>query len=163
MSRTRSTPVGVFIHSLADCHSKQIGEGTKIWQFCILLENAIIGKNCNICANVFIENDVVIENNATIKCGVQIWDGIRIGNDVFVGPNVTFTNDKFPRSKKYQHSYLQTIIEDGASIGANSTILPGIRIGKNSIVAAGAVVTKNIKSNSFVKGIPAKYAKKRMA
>ena len=85
-----------FIHKLADCQSRNIGLGTKIWQFCVILEKAIIGENCNICANVFIENDVIIKDDVTIKCGVQIWDGMRIGNNVFIGPNVTFSNDKYP-------------------------------------------------------------------
>jgi len=148
-----------FIHNYADCQSQAIGEGTTIWQFCVVLKDALIGRNCNICANVFIENDVIIGDNTTIKCGVQIWDGLRLGNNVFIGPNVTFTNDKYPRSKKYPKSYPQTYVEDSASIGANATILPGIRIGKNSMVAAGSVVTRDVQPNTLVKGSPAIFSK----
>src|SRR6185369_9146396 len=101
-----------------------------------------IGRNCNICDHVFIENDVVLGDDVTIKSGVQLWDGIRLGNRVFVGPNATFTNDRFPRSKEYPETFLLTTVEDGASIGANATILPGITIGRQAMVGAGAVVTK---------------------
>ena len=149
-----------FIHPLTDCQAHQIGKDTNVWQFCVILKGAVIGNNCNICSHVFIENDVIIGDNVTVKCGVQIWDGITIGNDVFVGPNVTFSNDKYPRSKKYPESFPKTIIEDGASIGANSTILPGIRIGKNSMIGAGAVVTRDVPDETLVTGIPARVKKK---
>ena len=148
-----------FIHNYADCQSESIGEGTRIWQFCVVLKDALIGRNCNICANVFIENDVIIGDDTTIKGGVQICDGLRVGNNVFIGPNVTFTNDKYPRSKQYKKSNLQTNVEDGASIGANATILPGIRIGKNSMVAAGALVTKDVQPNTLVKSLPSDFSK----
>ena len=149
-----------FIHPLADCQAQQIGKDTKVWQFCVILKDAVIGNNCNICSHVFIENDVVIGDNVTVKCGVQIWDGLTIGHNVFIGPNVTFSNDKYPRSKKYPESIPKTIIEDGASIGANSTILPGIRIGKNSMIGAGAVVTRDVPDGTLVTGIPARVKKK---
>ena len=148
-----------FIHKLADCQSNSIGEGTKIWQFCIILENAIIGQNCNICANVFVENDVIIKDNVTIKCGVQLWDGMRVGNNVFIGPNVTFANDKYPRSKIYPESFKETIIDEGASIGANATILPGIHIGKDSMIGAGAIITKNVNPGTIVKGMASQRIK----
>lgn len=141
----------MFIHKLADVQSKNIGQGTKIWQFCVVLENAVIGKNCNICAHVLIENDVVVGNNVTVKSGVQLWDGIRIEDNVFIGPNVTFTNDLYPRSKKYPEKFLQTIVKKGASIGANSTILPGITIGENAMIAAGSIVTKDVPANTLYK------------
>ncbi|HJF83122.1 acyltransferase [Helicobacter pullorum] len=136
------------IHKLADVQSKNIGSGTRIWQFCVVLPSAIIGENCNICSHCFIENDVKIGNNVTIKCGVQIWDGIEIEDDVFIGPNVTFCNDKYPRSKQYPKEFSKTIIKKGASIGANATILPGITIGENAMIGAGAVVARNILANS---------------
>ena len=113
----------IFTHPLADVMSKNIGKGTKIWQFSIILPEAVIGENCNINCYVFIENKVLIGNNVTIKSGVQIWDGVTIENDVFIGPNVTFTNDLFPRSKRYPEVFLKTLIKKGASIGANTTIL----------------------------------------
>ena len=148
------------IHHLADVQSKNIGKGTTIWQFCVILENASIGKNCNINCNVFIENDVQIGDNVTIKPGVQIWDGITIEGDVFIGPNVTFTNDLFPRSKKYPEKFEKTLIKKGASIGANATILAGITIGENALIGAGSVVTKDIPANEIWMGNPAKFHKK---
>ncbi len=105
----------VFIHKLADAASEAIGRGTRVWQFVVILPGARIGAECNICAHVLIENDVVIGDRVTIKSGVQLWDGLRVGDDVFVGPNVSFTNDKFPRSKNVSSTFLQTIIENGAS------------------------------------------------
>lgn len=133
-----------FIHNLSDVQSKNIGENTKIWQFCVILPKAEIGENCNICSHVFIENDVKIGNNVTIKNGVQLWDGLEVEDDVFIGPNVTFCNDKYPCSKQYPEKFLKTIIKKGASIGANATVLPGITIGTNAMIGAGAIVTKDV-------------------
>ena len=147
------------IHKLSDVQSKNIGENTNVWQFSVVLPNAKIGNNCNVCANCFIENDVIIGNNVTIKCGVQIWDGIIIEDNVFIGPNVTFTNDLYPRSKKYPEHFYKTIVKKGASIGANSTILCGITIGENSMIGAGSVVTKNVNDNELWVGNPAKFVK----
>jgi UDP-2-acetamido-3-amino-2,3-dideoxy-glucuronate N-acetyltransferase len=142
------------INKLADVQSSKIGSGTSIWQFSIVLPGAVIGENCNICANVFIENNVVIGNNVTIKNGVQLWDGLRIEDNVFIGPNVTFTNDPFPRSKKYPETFLKTVVGARASIGANATILPGVHIGPEAMIGAGAVVTKNVPPHAIVKGNP---------
>ena len=143
------------IHQLSDVLSKNIGKDTNVWQYVVILEKAAIGSNCNICSHCFIENDVVIGDRVTIKCGVQIWDGITIKDDVFIGPNTTFTNDKSPRSKQHKEPE-KTVVEKGASIGANATILCGITIGQNSMIAAGAVVTKNVPPNTLVMGNPAK-------
>ena len=137
------------IHKLADVLSTNIGKDTKIWQFCVILPKAIIGKNCNICSHCFIENEVKIGDNVTIKNGVRIYDGVEIEDDVFIGPNVSFTNDKFPRSKQYK-SFPKTIVKKGASIGANATILPGVSIGENAMVAAGSVVRKDLKANQIL-------------
>ena len=143
------------IHPLSDVQSTNIGEGTNVWQFCVVLPNAIIGRNCNINSNVFIENDVVIGNNVTVKSGVQLWDGVRIGDNVFIGPNVTFTNDRLPRSMVKPEAFDFIIVEEGASIGANSTILPLIVIGAYSMIGAGSLVTKDIPPFTLWYGNPA--------
>lgn len=135
--------------------SENIGENTMIWQFTVVLADAVIGSNCNINSHCFIENDVYIGNNVTIKCGVYVWDGIVLKDDVFIGPNVTFTNDKVPRSKK-EFQLIRTIVERGTTIGANATILPGIIIGEYAMIGAGSVVTKNVKNNTLWLGNPAK-------
>lgn len=145
-----------FIHPLADVHTSNVGRASKIWQFSVVLANAVIGDNCNICSHVFIENDVVIGNNVTIKNGVQLWDGLRVADNVFVGPNVTFTNDKLPRSKQYPKQFPQINIDKNASIGGGATILPNIRIGEYAMVGAGAVVTKDVPPYAVVVGNPGK-------
>ncbi|NVZ53612.1 N-acetyltransferase [Pseudomonas sp. B6002] len=144
------------IHALADVKSENIGAATRIWQFSIVFEGAVIGSNCNICAHTLIESDVVIGNNVTIKSGVFLWDGTRIEDDVFLGPNATFTNDSMPRSKVYPESFTGITIKKGASIGANVTLLPGITVGCYAMVGAGAVVTKNVPDRAVVIGNPAK-------
>ena len=145
------------IHKLSDVQTTSIGDGTTIWQFVVILKGAVIGNNCNICANTLIENNVVIGNNVTVKSGVYIWDGVKIEDNVFIGPCVAFTNDKYPRSKVYPDEFLHTIIRKGASIGANATILPGIEIGEKAIVGAGSVVTKNVPPCAIVVGNPARF------
>jgi len=145
------------IHELSDIMSKSIGRNTSIWQFCVVLEDAVIGSNCNINAQVLIENDVTIGDNVTIKSGVQIWDGITIEDNVFIGPNVTFTNDFTPRSKQYPNKYLKTCIKKGSSIGANSTIIGGLTIGEYAMIGAGSVVTNDIGSQELWYGNPAKH------
>jgi len=149
------------IHPLSDVHSSHIGEGTNIWQFCVVLPGAQIGNNCNICSHCFIENDVVIGDNVTVKCGVQLWDGISIEDNVFIGPNATFTNDRHPKSRNKDFERLQTKVCAGASIGAGSVILPGVTIGKNALVGAGAVVTRDVAPNTTVVGIPARPVDKK--
>lgn len=143
------------IHPLSDVQSKNIGSGTNIWQYCVILPKAQIGANCNLCAYVFVENEVIIGNNVTIKSGVQIWDGLTIEDDVFIGPNVTFTNDLVPRSKNKKFNLVHTTIKKGASIGANATIIGGINIGPYSLIGAGSVVTKDIQPNTVWYGNPA--------
>jgi acetyltransferase-like isoleucine patch superfamily enzyme/dTDP-4-dehydrorhamnose 3,5-epimerase-like enzyme len=145
-----------FIHPNALCESSQIGAGTRIWAFAHILPGAHIGADCNICDGVFVENDVVVGNRVTVKCGVQLWDGLVLEDDVFVGPNVTFTNDPFPRSKCYPEAFPRTIIREGASIGGNATILPGVVIGANAMIGAGAVVTRSVPPNAIVIGNPAR-------
>jgi acetyltransferase-like isoleucine patch superfamily enzyme len=148
------------ISKLSDVKSSNIGEKTIVWQFSIILKNAVIGKNCNINSHTFIENDVIIGDNVTIKCGVYVWDGIKIEDNVFIGPNVTFTNDKYPRSKVYNANRDEILIKKGASIGANSTILGGVVIGEFSMIGAGSLVTKSIPDYELWYGNPAKFVKK---
>ena len=140
------------IHELSDVQSKNIGEGTNIWQYCVVLPGAVIGNNCNICSHCFIENDVKIGNTVTVKCGVQLWDGVEIEDDVFIGPNVTFCNDRYPKSGNKNFKLEKVVVKKGASIGANATILPGVTIGENALVGAGAVVTKDVDRDSKVIG-----------
>lgn len=150
----------VKIHPLSDVQSEKIGENTSVWQFCVILKNAVIGKNCNINCQVFIENDVVIGDNVTIKPGVQIWDGVTLEDNVFIGPNVTFTNDLYPKSKNTEFDLKKTLVKKGASIGANATILAGITIGEKALIGAGSVVTKDVPANEIWMGNPAKFYKK---
>jgi len=146
-----------FKHSLADVQTVNIGSDTKIWQFVVILPNATIGANCNICSHCFIENKVLIGNNVTIKSGVQLWDGVSVEDDVFIGPNVTFTNDLVPRSKVYPGIFKETKISKGASIGANTTLVAGITVGEYAFIGAGSVVTKNVAPYTVWYGNPAKH------
>jgi acetyltransferase-like isoleucine patch superfamily enzyme len=148
------------IHPLADIQSPHIGPRTRIWQFVVILPNARIGADCNICSHVLIENDVIIGDRVTVKSGVQVWDGLRLEDDVFVGPNVTFTNDKHPKSGNTTFTCLQSWIEKGASIGGGAVILPGVRIGAGATVGAGAVVTKDVPAHVTVVGNPARILNK---
>lgn len=152
-----------FAHSLSDVQTSQIGPGTTIWQFCVILKGAVIGRNVNICSHCFIENDVIIGDNVTVKNGVRIFDGITLEDNVFVGPNVTFTNDKHPRSKQYLYNNARTYIAKGASIGGGAVILPGLTIGAGAMIGAGAVVTKDVCENEVVYGgaaLPRKFTEK---
>ena len=146
----------MIIHPLADVQSARIGEGTRIWQFTVVLPGAVIGRDCNFCAQVFVENDVTVGDRVTVKNGVQLWDGVTLEDDIFIGPNVTFTNDPFPRSGRRPAAYSRTLVKRGASIGANATILPGIVIGESALVAAGSVVTRDVPPGKLVMGNPAR-------
>ena len=145
-----------FVHPSADVQTPVIGNGTRIWQFVVVLPGARIGADSNICSHCFIENDVVIGDRVTVKSGVQLWDGVTLRDDVFVGPNVSFTNDRWPRSGNRKFERLPTWVENGASIGAGAVILPGLRIGAGALVAAGAVVTRDVPAGAVVRGNPAK-------
>ncbi|HOV84324.1 MAG TPA: acyltransferase [Paludibacteraceae bacterium] len=147
------------IHPLTDVQSKNIAPSTKIWQYVVILPGAIIGENCNICSHCFIENQVKIGNNVTIKNGVYLWDGITIEDDVQIGPNVTFTNDKYPRAHQ-SFDLQQILIKKNASIGAGTVILGGITIGENAMIGAGSVVTKNVPDNELWVGNPAHFVRK---
>jgi UDP-2-acetamido-3-amino-2,3-dideoxy-glucuronate N-acetyltransferase len=145
-----------FVHPQALCESPHIGDNTRVWAFAHVLSGARIGADCNICDHVFIENDVSIGDRVTIKCGVQIWDGITLEDDVFVGPNATFTNDPFPRSKQPPPAFARTVVQRGASIGANATILPGLSVGTRAMIGAGAVVVRSVPPHAIVAGNPAR-------
>ncbi len=147
------------IHKLADCQAP-VPESTNIWQFCVVLPKAKIGENCNICSHCFIENEAVIGNDVTIKCGVQVWDGITIEDNVFVGANVTFTNDRYPKSRNMDWELEKTLVKQGASIGAGSTILCGITIGENAMIGAGSVVTHDVPAGELWYGNPARFVRK---
>jgi acetyltransferase-like isoleucine patch superfamily enzyme len=148
--------VAHFVHPRGICETSEVGDGTRIWAFAHVLAGARLGAHCNISDYVLIENDVVVGDRVTVKPGVQLWDGLRVGDDVFIGPNATFTNDPFPRSQVYEHEVAVTRIEDGASIGANATILPGLTIGARAMVGAGSVVTRDVPPGSIFAGNPAR-------
>lgn len=148
------------IHPLSDCQNKNIPDSTNVWQYCVVLPGAQIGENVNICSHCFIENDVKIGNNVTIKCGVQVWDGIELEDNVMIGSNVTFTNDMYTRAKNKDWKLLRTKICKGASVGAGSTLLPGITIGENALIGAGSVVTKDVPAGEIWVGNPAHFVRK---
>ncbi len=150
------TDAPYFAHEMALVETTRIGRGTRIWAFAHVLPGAVLGEDCNICDGVFVENDVVVGDRVTVKCGVQLWDGVRLDDDVFVGPNATFTNDLFPRSRQRPETYTATRVRSGASIGANATILAGVTIGEHAMVGAGAVVTKDVPPGAIVTGNPAR-------
>ena len=136
----------------------QIGEGTKIWYFCHVQKGARIGKNCSLGQNVNISNNVKIGNGVKIQNNVAVYEGVEIEDDVFCGPSCVFTNDLTPRAKypKGHENYKKTVVKQGASIGANATIVCGHTVGKYAMVAAGAVVTKDVPDYALVAGVPAK-------
>jgi acetyltransferase-like isoleucine patch superfamily enzyme/dTDP-4-dehydrorhamnose 3,5-epimerase-like enzyme len=143
-----------FKHETALVETSCVGDGTRIWAFAHVLGGARIGRDCNICDHTFIENDVVLGDRVTVKCGVQLWDGVRVEDDVFIGPNATFTNDAFPRSRQRPERFLQTLVKRGASVGANATIFPGITIEEHVMVEPGTVITRNVPRNAVVAGNP---------
>jgi acetyltransferase-like isoleucine patch superfamily enzyme/dTDP-4-dehydrorhamnose 3,5-epimerase-like enzyme len=146
----------VFVHEHGLCESEQVGPRTRIWAFAHVLPGAVVGADCNICDGVFVEGGVTVGNRVTVKCGVQLWTGVELEDDVFVGPNATFTNDPFPRSRQRLDEYPRTVVRHGASIGANATILPGVEIGQGAMVGAGAVVTRDVPPHAVVTGNPAR-------
>ncbi len=161
MSATATNSSAMFIHPSSDVQSKQIGEGTRVWQFVVILSGASLGRDCNICSHCFIENNVVVGDRVTVKCGVQLWDGVTLEDDVCIGPNVTFTNDRHPKSRNTDYLLEPIKVSKGASVGANATILPGVTIGEGAMVGAGAVVTKDVPAGATVVGNPAREIKRK--
>lgn len=146
-----------FIHPLADVHSEaEVGAGTRIWQNCVVLQGAVVGRDCNLNAHTLVEGAARIGDRVTLKCGVYVWDGITLEDDVFVGPNAVFTNDKTPRSKVRPEEFATTHVGKGASIGGGAVILPGVTIGAGALVGAGAVVTKDVPAGESWIGNPAR-------
>lgn len=141
----------VFIHQSSEILSKITSENVSIWQFVVVCKNVSIGSNVNICSHCFIENGVTIGNNVTIKNGNYIYEGTVLMDNVFIGPNVTFTNDKYPKSKKHSYNYPETVIKSGASIGGGSVLLPGVTVGENALIGAGTVVINDVPDNTIVR------------
>lgn len=144
------------IHPLAAVDSTDIGDGTVIWQFAIVLAGARIGRGCNLNCHTLVEGGASLGDEVTLKSGVYVWSGTHIGNRVFVGPNVTFTNDPLPRSKQHSDHYIGATIDEGASIGAAAIVLGGVHIGRYALVAAGALVSRNVPDHALVRGSPAR-------
>ena len=162
------TPVTVFVHPSAICESEEVGPGTRIWAFAHVMKGAVIGRDCNIGGHAFIEAGARIGDRVTVKNQAMVWNGVEIGDDVFVGPGVSFTNDLSPRSARMRNAavaaryadparwLLRTRVETGASLGARCTILPGLTVGAYAMVAAGAVVTRNVAPHALITGVPAR-------
>ena len=146
----------VRIHPSSDVQSNDIGEGTRVWQYVVILPGAKIGKDCNICSHCFIENDVVIGDNVTVKPMVAICDGVTIEDGVFIGPHVSFTNDRHPKSGNRGFKLERTTVRKGASIGAGAMVMAGITVGEGAMAAAGSVVTRDVRPGVTVFGCPAR-------
>lgn len=146
-------------HPQAIVDSDTIGPRTRVWAFAHVMAGARIGADCNIGECVYVEGDAVLGDRVTIKNGVQVWDAVSLEDDVFVGPNATFTNDPFPRSRIPVDEYPKTRVRTGASIGANATILPGVTIGRGAMVGAGSVVTQDVPPHAIVVGNPARIVR----
>jgi UDP-2-acetamido-3-amino-2,3-dideoxy-glucuronate N-acetyltransferase len=161
---------GVFVHRLALCESEAVGAGTRIWAFAHVMQGTVVGRDCNIGGHAFLETGVRIGDRVTIKNQAMLWDGVEIGDDVFVGPGACFTNDRLPRSprmrlpavagryRERREWLASTRVEQGASLGARCVILGGVTIGAYALVAAGAVVTRDVSAHAIVAGAPARRA-----
>jgi UDP-2-acetamido-3-amino-2,3-dideoxy-glucuronate N-acetyltransferase len=147
------------VHRLAMVESDAIGAGTRIWAYAHVMAGARVGRGCNLGEGVFVETGVTIGDEVTIKNGVAVYAGVSIANEAFLGPHCVFTNDLRPRSGRHKRSpdtFLPTFVGRGASIGANATIVCGHKLGEYAMVAAGAVVTKDVPPYVLVAGVPAR-------
>ena len=134
----------------------EVGDGTRVWQYSVVLAGAVIGRDCNLNAHTLVEGGAKIGDRVTLKCGVFVWDGVTLEDDVFVGPNAVFTNDKLPRSQVRPSAWLETRVRRGASIGGGAVILPGIEVGEGAMIGAGAVVTQDVPPGETWAGNPAR-------
>lgn len=155
MGEVMSQNKAPYIHPSAIVDTSDIGNNTRIWAFVHILQNVTIGSDCNICDHCFVEQNVHIGNNVTVKSGIYIWEGVTIEDNVFLGPNIVFTNDVRPRSRQYIEPQ-KTLVKEGASVGANSTILAGITLGKYCMTGIGSVITKDVPDHALVYGNPAR-------
>ena len=151
-------PGGFFVHPHGLCESTEVGPGTRIWAGAHVMTGARVGRDCNLCGQTFIEEGAVVGDGVVVKNGVQVWDGVSLANHVFVGPNATFTNDLRPRAARSlpREEFVPTRVEEGATLGANVTVVCGHVIGRHAFVAAGAVVTQNVPPHALVAGNPAR-------
>lgn len=149
---------GVLVHPHGLCESEKVGAGTRVWALAHVMDGAVVGRDCNLCGQTFIEDGAVIGDRVVVKNGVQVWDGVTLENDVFVGPNATFTNDPRPRAVRAlaREEFAPTRVERGASLGANVTLVCGHVVGRHAFVAAGAVVTRDVPAHALVAGNPAR-------
>jgi len=145
----------VFVHQQAIVETEDVGSGTRVWAFSHVMKSVRLGANCNVGEHCYIESGVVVGDDVVIKNGVALWDGVIVEDRAFLGPNCVFTNDLFPRSK-VSNRRLRTSVREGASIGANATILCGIEIGRYSLIGAGSVVTRNVPDFALIAGNPAR-------
>ncbi len=154
-----------FVHEHALCESPDVGAGTRVWAFAHVMKGARIGTDCNICDHVFVETGAIVGNRVTIKNNALIWDGVEIGDDVFIGPNAVFTNDPTPRvaNKISPDQLIKTRIGDGASVGANATVVCGVTIGEGAFIGAGTVVIHDVAPYAAVVGNPARQIGYRCA
>ena len=148
----------VFVHASALCESDDIGPGTRIWAFAHVLEGARIGADCNVGDHAFVEGGAVVGDGVTIKNGVLLWSGVTVEDEVFLGPGTVFTNDLTPRARfpKGPGGWQSTLVRQGATVGANATVLPGLTIGRWAMVGAGSVVTADVPDQALVAGNPAR-------
>jgi UDP-2-acetamido-3-amino-2,3-dideoxy-glucuronate N-acetyltransferase len=156
----KAGPNGSQLHDLALCESEHVGKDTRVWAFAHVMPGARVGERCNLGEGVYVEGSVVVGDDVTVKNGVALYDGVTLEDGVFVGPNAVFTNDLRPRSGEFKRdasTFLPTRVEKGASIGANATIRCGITIGAYAMIAAGAVVTRDIEPHALVRGVPAMH------
>ncbi len=147
-----------FVHEKGMCDATEVGRGTRIWAFAHVMEGATVGEDCNIGEGCFVETGAIIGNHCTLKNGISVWDKVVLEDYVFLGPNAVLTNDLLPRcrTKKTPDEFLPTLIREGASVGANATIICGVKIGRNAMIGAGAVITRDVPDHAIVIGNPAR-------